>query len=213
MSERDHNKNWKESIIRGVGQEEEEELKKVFNNYKKGDYSFGRFETEYDLIQAFLRGKIFVLEGSNVGIFLSILFASIFLFFIFFTLFIGDIPYLPLVFSIIFSIIEIGLIVFAINIKMRFAVVGPFGVYYRRHAKKNFFLWKDVAPTIETKTVRLRYGMTTNVTVITIITPSNKKIRFLHGQYKKKEFPSLVKEEMFYLLFYIYSEFGKRNKT
>jgi len=49
-----------------------EELEKVYSSYKKGEYSFGKYETEFDLIQAFLEGKIFVLKGSNKGIYISI---------------------------------------------------------------------------------------------------------------------------------------------
>ena len=59
----------------------------------------------------------------------------------------------------------------------------------------------------------IRYGMSVPITVITIITPNNKKLRFSHGQYKKKEFSSLVKEEMFVRPFHIYSELGKRQRT
>ena len=209
----DHKKNWKEFIIRG--NEEEEELEKIYNSYKKGEYTFGKYETEYDLVQAFLEGKIFVLKGSNVIIYISILFAVIFVFFIIFSLFtsISDFGVLmPLVLSIVLSIIEIPLIVFSIITKRRFVVIGPSGVYYRRYSKKNFFLWKDVNPIIETETAHLRYGMSVPITVITIITPNNKKLRFSYGQYKKKEFPSF-KEEMFVLLFQIYSEFGKRQRT
>ena len=185
-----------------------EEFEKVYNSYKNGEYAFGKYETEFDLVQAFLEGKIFVLKGSNIGIYICIIMSVIFLFtIIYFSLFI-DI--LVIIFSIVLSITEIPLIVFAIIIKRRFVVIGPYGLYYRRYSKKDFFLWKDVDPKIEKKPVRLRYGMTAYVTVVTIITPNNKKIRFLYGQYKKKEFPSLVKEEMFYRLFQIYFQFGKR---
>ena len=211
----DHKKNWKKFIIRR--NEEEEEFKQMYNSYKKGEYTFCKYETEFDLEQAFLEGKIFVLKGSNVIIYICLLFAVIFLFFIIFFLFISDISAsgvpMPLVLSIVLSIIEIPLIVFAIIIKRRFVVIGPSGVYYRRYSKKDFFLLKDVDPEIENKPVPLRYGMTAYVTVITIITPNSKKIRFLHGQYKTKEFPSLVKEKMFYRLFQIYFEFGKRQRT
>lgn len=204
----DHKKNWKKIIIRG----KEEELKKIYNNYKKGEYTFGKFETEYDLVQAFLEGKIFVLKGSNVIIYLCLLFTVIFLFFIIFFISAFGV-FMSLGLSIALSIIEIPLIVFSIINKRRFVVIGPSGVYYRRYSKKDFFLWKDVNPIIETETVRLRYGMTTNITIITIITPNNKKLRFSHGQYKKKEFSFLVKEVMFVCLFQIYSEFGKRQRT
>ncbi len=201
MSEIDH----KDSI---------EELERVYNSYKNGEYAFGKYETKFDLVQAFLEGKIFVLKGSNIGIYICIIMSVIFLFIIiFFSLFVDIRPSPTLVISIVLSITEIPLIVFAIIIKRRFVVIGPYGLYYRRYSKKDFFLWKDVDPKKEKKPVRLKYGMTAYVTVITIITPNSKKIRFLHGQYKKKEFPSLVKEKMFYRLFQIYFEFGKRQRT
>jgi len=190
-----------------------EELEKVYDSYNKGEYTFGKFETEYDLIQAFQEGKIFVLKGSNNGIYIFAIFAAIFLFIIIFSIFVGLIDFSIVFLSIVLPFIEIPLIIFAITIKRCFVVIGPSGVYHRRYSKKNFFLWKNVNPIIETKTVRLRYGMTKDLTVITIITPNNKKVRFVHGQYKKKEFPSLVKEEMFYRLFQIYYEFGKRQKN
>jgi len=181
-----------------------EEFEKVYNSYKNGEYAFGKYETEFDLVQAFLEGKIFVLKGSNIGIYISIIMAVIFLFIIiFFSLFVDTRFFFTLVISIVVSITEIPFIVFAIIIKRRFVVIGPYGLYYRRYSKKDFFLWKDVDPKM-----RLKYS--TLVVDITIITPNNKKIRFLHGQYKKKEFPSLVKEEMFYRLFQIYFQFGKR---
>jgi len=209
----DNKTNWKESIIRGVGQAEEEELEKIYNSYKKGEYTFDKYETVFDLENAFFEGKIFVLIGSNNGIYISLILPAILLFFIILSLFIGFMDFLLVVLPIVFSIIEIPLIVFAINIKRNFVVIGPSGVYYRRKSKRGFFLWKDVAPIIETKKVHLRYGMTTDLTVITIITPNNKKLRFVHGQYKKKEFPYLVREEMFYRLFQIYFKFGKLQRT
>jgi hypothetical protein len=211
----DHKKNWKKFIMRG--NEEEEELKQIYNSYKKGEYTFGKYETEFDLEQAFFEGKTFVLKGSNVLIYISILLTVIFLFFIIFFLFISAISDsgvpMPLVLSIALSIIEIPLIVFSIITKRRFVVIGPSGVYYRRYSKKDFFLWMDVNPIIETETMRIRYGMSVPLTVITIITPNNKKLRFSYGQYKKKEFSSLFKEQMFVLLFQIYSELGKRQRT
>ena len=115
--------------------------------------------------------------------------------------------------SIALFSIEIPLIVLGIVIKRRFVVIGPSGVYCRRYSKKDFFLWKDVNPIIETKTAHLRYGMSFPITVITIITRNNKRLRFGHGQYKKKEFPFPFKEVMFVLLFKIYSELGKRQRT
>lgn len=209
----DNKKNWKESIIRRIGQAEEEELEKIYNSYKKGEYTFGKYETVFDLENAFFEGKIFVLIGSNNVIYISLILPAILLFFIILSLFIGFNEFLLVVLPIVFSIIEIPLIVFAINIKRNFVVIGPSGVYYRRKSKRDFFLWKDVAPIIETKKVHLRYGMTTDLTIITIITPNNKKLRFSYGQYKKKEFPYLVREEMFYRLFQIYFKFGKLQRT
>ena len=182
-----------------------EELIRIYNSYKKGEYTFGKYETEFDLEQAFFEGKIFVLKGSNIGIYLSILFGVIFLFFIIFFPFIFDISASSVAMPLSISIVEIPLIVFGIIIKRRFVVIGPYGLYYRRYSKKDFFLWKDVDPKM-----RLKYS--TLVVDITIITPNNKKIRFLHGQYKKKEFPFL-KEEMFIRLFQTYSELGKRQRT
>ncbi|MCK4383679.1 MAG: hypothetical protein KAW66_10325 [Candidatus Lokiarchaeota archaeon] len=196
---------------------EEEELEKIYNSYEKGEYTFGKYETEFDLEQAFFEGKTFVLKGSNNGIYLCILFAVIFLFGIILFLFIGGISafgvFMSLGLSIALFSIEIPLIVLGIVIKRRFVVIGPSGVYYRRKSKRDFFLWKDVAPIIETKKVHLRYGMTTDLTIITIITPNNKKLRFSYGQYKKKEFPYLFREEMFYRLFQIYFKFGKLQRT
>jgi len=192
---------------------EEEELEKIYNSYKKGEYTFGKYETEFDLEQAFFEGKTFVLKGSNNGIYLCLLFAVIFLFFIIFFSFIADMSIYVIVFSIALFSIEIPLIILGIIIKRRFVVIGPSGVYCRRYSKKDFFLWKDVNPIIETKTAHLRYGMSVPITVITIITPNNKKLRFGQGQYKKKEFPFPFKEEMFVLLFQIYSELGKRQRT
>ena len=206
----DHKKNWRKFIMRG--KEEEEELEKIYNSYKKGEYTFGKYESEYDLVQAFLEGKIFVLKGSNIVIYICLIcvvifFSSLFFlsFFIGFTVF-AHVP-IPL------SIIGIPFFVFAIIIKRRFIVIGPSGVYYRRYSEKDFFLWKDVNPIIETKTAHLRYGMSFPITVITIITRNNKRLRFGHGQYKKKEFPFPFKEVMFVLLFKIYSELGKRQRT
>ena len=210
----DHKKNWRKFIVRG---KEEEELEKIYNSYKKGEYTFGKYETEFDLEQAFFEGKTFVLKGSNNGIYLCILFAVIFLFGIILFLFIGGISafgvFMSLGLSIALFSIEIPLIVLGIVIKRRFVVIGPSGVYCRRYSKKDFFLWKDVNPIIETKTAHLRYGMSVPITVITIITRNNKRLRFGHGQYKKKEFPFPFKEVMFVLLFKIYSELGKRQRT
>ncbi len=208
----DHKENWKEFIR--SGKEEGEELEKVYNSYKKGEYTFGRFETEYDLKQAFVEGKIFVLKGSNNGIYICLILPVLFFFAnIISSHLIETLAFaLPLI-SILLSIIQIPLIVFAIIIKRRFVIIGPSGVYYRRYSKKDFFLWKDLNPIIETETARLRYGISIPMTVITIITPNNKKLRFSQGQYKKKEFPFLVNEEMFVLLFQIYSELGKRLRT
>jgi len=192
-----------------------EELNKSYNSYKKGEYTFGKYETESDLVQAFFEGKIFVLEGSNIGIYICLLFAVIFLLVIILSLFILTfyVIFFSFLISITLFIIEIPLIIFGIVIKRRFVVIGPFGVYYRKYSRRDFFLWKDVNYIIETKKVRHRYGMTTDITFITIITPTNKKIRFIHGQFKKKEFSSFLKEEMFLLLFQIYSELGKRQRT
>jgi len=187
-----------------------EELNKSYNSYKKGEYTFGKYETEFDLVQAFFEGKTFVLKGSNVVIYLCLLFAVIFLFFIIFFYFIAGISIYVIVFSIALFSIEIPLIVLSVIIKRRFIVIGPSGVYYRRYSKKDFFLWMDVNPIIENKIAHLRYGMSVPITFITIITPNNKKLHFGQGQYKKKEFPFLVKEEMFVRLFQIYSELGKR---
>ncbi|GAG57044.1 unnamed protein product, partial [marine sediment metagenome] len=155
-----------------------EELVKIYNSYKKGEYTFGKYEREYDLVQAFFEGKTFVLKGSNNGIYLCLLFAVIFLFFIIFFSFIAGMSNYVIVFSIAIVSIEIPLIVLGIIIKRRFVVIGPFGVYYRRYSKKDFFLWMDVNLIIETKTVHQRYGMSTPITFITIITPNNKKLHF-----------------------------------
>ena len=192
-----------------------EELIKSYNSYKKGEYTFGKYETEFDLVQAFFEGKIFMLEGSNIGIYLCLLFAAIFLLIIILSPFFF--PFYEIYFSFVISItlfiIEIPLIIFGIVIKRRFVVIGPLGVYYRRYSRREFFLWKDINPIIETKTAHLRYGMSFPITVITIITRNNKRLRFGHGQYKKKEFPYLVREEMFYRLFQIYFKFGKLQRT
>ncbi len=210
----DHKKNWRKFIMRG---KEEEELEKIYNSYEKGEYTFGKYETEFDLEQAFFEGKTFVLKGSNNGIYLCILFAVIFLFGIILFLFIGGISafgvFMSLGLSIALFSIEIPLIVLGIVIKRRFVVIGPSGVYYRRYSKNDFFLWKDVNPIIKTETIPIRYGMSVPLTVITIITPNNKKLRFGQGQYKKKEFSFPFKEQMFVLLFQIYSELGKRQRT
>ena len=50
---------------------EEEELEKIYNSYEKGEYTFGKYETEFDLEQAFFKGKTFVLKGSNNGIYFA----------------------------------------------------------------------------------------------------------------------------------------------
>jgi len=192
---------WKKLIIA-------EELEKTYNSYNKGNYTFGKYATESELVQAFFEGKIFVLKGSNNGFYICLIFPVIIFVAIITSLFV-DIPSFAFFLSIGLSILSIPFIVFAIIIKRRFVVIGPSGVYYRKYSQKDFFLWKNVNPSIETKTVRLRYGMTTDITIITIITPNNKKLRFVHGQYKKKEFPFLAKEEMFYRLFQIYFELGK----
>ena len=50
---------------------EEEELEKIYNSYEKGEYTFGKYETAFDLEQAFFEGKTFVLKGSNNGIYFA----------------------------------------------------------------------------------------------------------------------------------------------
>ncbi|GAF80169.1 unnamed protein product, partial [marine sediment metagenome] len=188
-----------------------EELIRIYNSYKKGEYTFGKYSTKYDLGQAFFEGKVFVLKGSNVLIYacLMLLFMPVVFFF-----------FISLGFSILIFAIEVPLIVFSIIIKRRFVVIGPSGVYYRRYFKKDFFLWMDVStpimdfPIIVKKFPFLFESIKSGpYTTITIITPNNKKLRFLHGHYKKKEFPSSVEGEMFLRLFQIYSILGKRQRT
>lgn len=184
-----------------------EELKKIFSRYRNGEYTFGKYETEHDLKRAFFEGKVFVLKGSNIGLFPCLMFASA-IFFGFYLLFsLKSIS--GLVIIAVFSFFGIFTIFFSISIKKQFIVIGPYGVYYRRYFKKKFFLWLDSYLTISHY---LQYGIKMGSS-ITLVTHNNKKLRLHPVQYKIKEFPKPVKELMFLRLFQIYHELEKRQRT
>ena len=198
-----------------------EELKEVYESYKKGKYTFGKYATGDQIERAFMEGKIFVLKGAKSIFSLFIIIPITYAIFmpIIMQVLSGESYFMIM---LIITSIEIPIIVSLLLLPIcithirHFVVIGPSGFYYRRVIKKGCFHWKDVIlAQASIHTTRGGYR-SPPVTLgrVEIILPDNEKVRFDSGDYRKKEFPSgrAVKRVMFIRLFEIYSELGKRQR-
>lgn len=190
-----------------------EELKEAYKNYKKGEYTFGKYGTGDQIEKAFLDGKIFVLKGNKKIFLICIIVLIITVGAIFFWGIDEDYFIIILIASsIAISIVEFFIIILCITVIRWFAVIGPSGVYYRRVIKKGYFQWKNV--TIAKGSIHTTSGgfRTPSVTTarVTIILPNKEEVLFDSGRYGNKEFVRKVKRVMFLRLFQIYYELGNQ---
>jgi len=179
-----------------------EDLSKEYYKYKEKKYKFGKYGTREQILDEFSKGKIFVLKGglrivdwTFVIVFLAI----------------GLIAGIPL------SFFYIGLGVFMFCfwaffasiffIKLRnLLVISPLGVFYRKILSSGVFSWNNVNNV--KGSIRTYRGF--SWAEVTIYITYGRKIKFGSNAYLNKEFPKKVKMEMFFTLFYIYFQRGKK---
>jgi len=181
-----------------------------FQNYKEGNYKFGKYWTNEQIQNEFLKGKIFVLKGglrfdgwfviifswivllASLGLSIASFIWNEILFQISLALFIAGITS-----SLLCSILFIKL--------RRFLVIGPLGVYYQKIINKGFFLWNKVVK-IEGKIVTPELLTTAEVKVYLL---NRRKKKFYSESYLNKEFSKKNEFKMFINLFYIYFKLGQ----
>jgi len=182
-----------------------EDLRMEYYKYKEKKYKFGKYGTREQILDEFLKGKIFVLKGGlRVGgwILTILVFAISFI-----SLFILLLPnpdtgifIIPLIFTFPTGLISLLTL-------RKFLVIGPLGVYYRKILSSGVFSWNDVNNIKHfTQTYK---GFTIGV-VVKIYISYGRKIRFGSSTYLNKEFPKKIEREMFFTLFYIYSQRGQK---
>ncbi len=177
-----------------------DQLKKALYNYRKKKYKFGKFWTNEQLQDHFLRKKIFVLRG---GIRLEMWFVVALCFF-------------PLIPSLIIlnpldgnismdeflSFIVIGLILgFSFSspffvVLTRFLVISSSGVYYRKFIRKKVFSWDDIS-----RIDGINPNPTRIYDIVKIYLLSGKKIKFAANLYRRNEFSKKAFPELFFSLF------------
>lgn len=194
------------------------ELKEAYKNYKNKNYTFGKYKTAEQIQMAYANGKIFVLKGGSMLIwvlFITMLILSV----LWFVLLISAVSLEQSEARIIVSILAlptigfftiVPCIIFGLFTRM-FLVIGPSGVYYRRITKTGYFQWSNVT-VAEGRLHTLKPGLKSppiNTAQVTIILPNGEKVRLASIGYRSKEFARNFKRLLFISLFEIYSERGK----
>ncbi|MFW9971257.1 MAG: hypothetical protein ACFFDF_13775 [Candidatus Odinarchaeota archaeon] len=189
-----------------------DELQEVYYNYKKGNYTFGKYGSTDQIKDAFLDGKNFVLTSSNRG-FLALIIVFLIPIVFLVTSVGSDAETLLLwlffdgIFFICISIFTLFLIIF---LKRYFVVISPEGIYYRKIIANKYFQWSQLTLAERgIKTIRGYKGARSTIVIVSIILLDGKKVKFNSARYKSKEFVKIVKREMFVNLFQVYSELGK----
>lgn len=180
-----------------------------FQNYKEGNYKFGKYWTNEQIQNEFLKGKIFVLKGglrfegwfviiffwilllASLGVSIAGFIWNEILFPISLALFILDITWFPLIPILLLKL-------------RRFLVIGPLGVYYQKIINKGFFLWNKVVK-IEGKIET--YELATAEVKVYLL--NRRKKKFYSKSYLNKEFSKKNEFDMFINLFYIYFKLGQ----
>ncbi|MFX1345806.1 MAG: zinc ribbon domain-containing protein [Promethearchaeota archaeon] len=178
-----------------------------FKNYKRGNYKFGNYSTKEQILNEFLKGKIFVLKGGlRVGDWiLTLLMFGIALVSLF-AILLPDPDLGIFIIPLIFTLPTGSLMLLK---PRRLLVIGPLGVSYRKILSLGVFSWKDI---INIKHFTQTYRGSNIGVVVKLLISNGRKIRFGSNNYLNKEFPKKIHREMFINLFYIYFKLGQ-NKT
>ncbi len=221
--ESEEGKKWFEILAERNPKDTYSEMKNFYEyflepqKYKEGNYQFGNYSTKEQILEEFLKGKIFVLKGkfgvgSWIGTILMFAIAFISLFAILFS---G--PYGGLFIAPLITTFPIGVLVL-LTIR-RILVIGPLGIWYRNLIKIKTILWKNVSNIIGSIVTYLTQPIPTTAEVkVYLISPGPGKVylpkpkkRFRSSHYRNKEFPKKKKlyREMFINLFYTYFSLGK----
>ncbi|MHA1913589.1 MAG: hypothetical protein ACW986_13790 [Promethearchaeota archaeon] len=199
-----------------------EELKEVYKDYKRGNYTFEKYDTGIQVEKAYSNGKIFVLKGGSILVWITSI--SILILSIAWGITIvmgsvllaqGELSAVPAPF-LIFVFIFIGIVLFVPTLFFFlcfrwFLVISPSGVYYRKNFKTINFQWKDVID-LEGKIKTVKTRGIPNIEIITgqviIFLTSNKRIGFSSIAFRNKEFLRVEQKILFVRLFQIYSRIG-----
>ncbi|MBY8991561.1 MAG: hypothetical protein KGD58_12460 [Candidatus Lokiarchaeota archaeon] len=195
----------------------------MYHIYKKGNYTFEKYETGIQIEKAYLNGKVFVLKGGsrliwNLSIISSILSVLWCIPIVLGSVGIarGELNAVPIPFML-FVFIFIGIILFVPTLFLFlcnrwFLVISPSGVYYRRNIKTGAFQWKDVTDlegglkTIKTRGIPKPPEVPTAQVIIYL--SNGQRVGFKSIAFRNKEFLRIMQRVLFVRLFQIYSRIG-----
>ncbi len=188
----------------------EDQLKVALEEYEKKNYKFGNYGTRAQLLDHFLKKKIFVLKGGlgkGTWFHLSFIIIVPILAISIIPSFYGKISLSQQLFLISFAMIFWSFISSPLFLILRrFLVISSSGVYYRILGKKSYFSWDEVV-RIKRST---KDGFLNDFAVVDVFL-LNKRVKFASNQYKNKEFPKKAYTGMFFNLFTLnfnYPRFG-----
>jgi hypothetical protein len=195
----------KQPVKKGINSAD---LREEYYKYKEKMYKFGKYGTREQILDEFLKGKIFVLKGGlGVG---SWVMTSLMIALALLSLFALLLPDPDTGIFIIPLIFILPIILLLLLTPKKFIVIGPWGFYYQKILSSGIFSWRDVNK-IKSFTQTYR-GFNIGV-VVKIYISHGRILRFGSSNYLHKEFPRKVKREMFVTLFYIYSQQGQKKKS
>ncbi|KKL49307.1 hypothetical protein LCGC14_2316820 [marine sediment metagenome] len=187
-----------------------DQLKEALYNYKKKKYKLGKFWTNEQIQDEFLKKRVFVLKGGvHIGIWIITLIPfiplSILILITFFKTF-DLFQLLSLIVTLVITWLSLSSPLFFIL--RGFLVISSSGVYYRNFIRKKIFSWDDISK-IEGTTKD--DSLIKNFAVVKVFLLSGKTISFSSIKYKNEEFSKKVWVEMFFNLFNCNFKFSKNS--